>query len=127
MNSLLEHQPVPDTRSVESELIMCNAWDSAGIAHLIRSKCSHGETPAFLFLGKCEAHLLCRHFEQAFGPEAVITLKGNYYMGLEIIEIDCPSFVFAGGRKLSNTLENRVTRQPCWRDAASAYIWQFSL
>lgn len=127
MNALIENNPLPDTRSVASELFMYGSWDSRGISNLVRSKCNHGETPAFLFLGQREATFLSNHLAQAFGPEAVATLKGTYYLGLEVVEIDCPSFVFAGGRKMSRALEDSVTRQPTSRDQIAEQLWQYRL
>lgn len=127
MNAILETNPLPDTRTITSELFMYGTWDSRGIANLIRSKCNHGETPAFLFLGKREATYLSNHLAKAFGPDAVTTLKGNYYMGLEVVELDSPSFVFAGGRKISRHTEISVARHPNGRDQTVEHLLQFRL
>lgn len=118
---------LPDTASIASELPMEGAWDSAAIRELIRSKCTLGETPAFLFLGKSEALLLRGHLEQAFGENSVPTLRGTYYMGLEVIEIDVASFVFVGGRKTARTLQDPIARRPAWRDRTTESLWQLQL
>jgi hypothetical protein len=118
---------LPDTRSVRSELTFADSWDSTAVSGLIRSKCSFGETPAFLFLGRKEATLLQEHLAAAFGPDAVSTLRDSYYMGLEVVEIDCESFVFAGGRKTVRTLQDPIARRPAWRDVETEALWQFRL
>lgn len=127
MNGMLTESPLPDTRTIASELFMYGSWDSQAVSNLVRSKCSYGETPAFLFLGKREARFLSQHLAQAFGPDAVTTLKGTYYLGLEVVEIDCPTFVFAGGRKMSRMTESIVSRQPAWRDQTAEQLWQSRL
>lgn len=106
---------------------MSEKWDTAGVSAAIRSKSDHGETPAFLFLGKREAKLLQGHLAAAFGPESVTTLNGTYYMGLEVVVIDSESFVFAGGRKTSRTLQDPISRRPAWRDRESDGLWQLRL
>ena len=122
------HTPTyPDTRSVRSELTFVDSWDSTAVSGLIRSKCSFGETPAFLFLGRTESTLLREHLAAAFGPEAVSTLHDSYYMGLKVVEIDCESFVFAGGRKAIRTLQDPIARRPAWMDADTETLWQFRL
>lgn len=118
---------VPDTASVQSEADIGDSWNSEAISGLIRSKSDLGETPAFLFLGRKEASLLRGHLAEAFGEEAVATLKDTYYKGLEVVEIDCDSFVFAGGRKTSRTLQDPIARRPAWRDRETAALWQFRL
>ena len=42
-------RPYPDLSSVPSELSFTDAWDGDAVSDLIRSKCDHGEPPAFLF------------------------------------------------------------------------------
>jgi len=122
------HTPVlPDTRSVRSELIFEDSWDSTAVSGLIRSKCSLGEMPAFLFLGRKEIALLREHLAAAFGVEAVTTLHDSYYMGLEVVEIDCDSFVFAAGRKSTRTLQDPIARRPAWRDRDTDALWQLRL
>lgn len=103
---------------------MADIWDGAAVSDLIRSKSDHGETPAFLFLGKSESALLQQHLGEAFGPESVTTLHDTYYMGLEVIVIDCESFVFAGGRKAVRTLQDPISRRPAWRDRDTETLWQ---
>lgn len=122
------HTPnLPDTRSVESELTFSDSWDSTAVSALIRSKSTFGETPAFLFLGRKEAALLRGHLAEVFGNECVSTLRDSYYMGLELVEIDCDTFVMAGGRKTSRILQDPMARRPAWRDHATDTLWQLRL
>lgn len=123
MNDLIHPASIPDTTPVASELILGERWDSAGIAELIRSKSSQGETPAFLFLGKSETTLLREHLAEAFGEEAVATLKACYYQGLEVIPLECQSFVFAGGRKTRRILQDPISRRPAWQDREISGLW----
>jgi len=127
MNNLIHPAPIPDTTPVASELSITGIWDSAGIADLIRSKSSQGETPAFLFLGKAETALLRQHLAEAFGEEAVVTLKASYYQGLEVIPLECESFVFAGGRKTRRILQDPISRRPAWQDREISGLWQMRI
>lgn len=127
MNIEQPQAPLPDTAPVLPELSMADKWDSAAVSALIRSKSDHGETPAFLFLGKKEALLLRQHLGDAFGPESVTTLHDTYYMGLEVIVIDCEAFVFTGGRKAIRTLQDPMSRRPQWRDRDTEALWQFRI
>jgi len=102
---------IPDTATLASEATLDDRWDAAVISQLIRSKSSHGETPAFLFLGRKEAALLRRHLQRAFGAEAVAS----------------PSFVFAGGRKSARILQDPIARRPAWRDREESSLWRFRL
>jgi len=106
---------------------MTDTWDSAAVSALIRSKSDHGETPAFLFLGKKETLLLQQHLGETFGPESVVTLHDTYYMGLDVVAIDCDSFVFTGGRKSIRTLQDPMSRRPQWRDRDTEALWQFRI
>ena len=81
MNTNQELESLPDVATILPELTMAEAWDSAAVSALIRSKSNLGETPAFLFLGKKEALLLQQHLGEAFGAESVTTLHDTYYMG----------------------------------------------
>ncbi|MEI7929415.1 MAG: hypothetical protein WCH40_12760 [Verrucomicrobiales bacterium] len=127
MNNLIHPAPIPDTTPVASELSITGIWDSAGIADLIRSKSSQGETPAFLFLGKAETALLRQHLAEAFGEEAVVTLKASYYQGLEVIPLECESFVFAGGRKTRRILQDPISHRPAWQDREISGLWQMRI
>lgn len=127
MNPIIGTDPNPDFRGVKSELAFERGWDSAAVSRLIRSKSDFSETPACLFLGSLEAGLLQRHLAQAFGPEAVSTLKGTYYMGLEVVVVNRPSFVLAGGRKTVRTLQDPIARRPAWRDAVTEALWSLRL
>lgn len=122
-----QSQPIPGERSLPSELEIKEDWDSAAVRELIRSKSTMGETPSFLFLGRMEAALLRGHLEQAFGEGSVPTLRGTYYMGLEVIEIDVDSFVRIGGRKTVRTLQDPIARRPAWRDGTTESLWQLQL
>ncbi|MBC7979822.1 MAG: hypothetical protein H7Y36_04600, partial [Armatimonadetes bacterium] len=84
-------------------------------------------TPAFLFLGRKEAHLLQLHLAEVFGAESVTTLNDTYYMGLDVVVIDCESFLFAGGRKAIRILQDPISRRPAWRDRETEGLWQFRL
>jgi hypothetical protein len=112
---------------IEPELLLGEAWDAEAVSELIRSKCSHGETPAFLFLGKREAELLRKHLASVFGAEAVSTLKDTYYMGLEVVTIESDSFFFVSGRKRVQTLQDPIARRPAWRDRETEALWQLRL
>jgi hypothetical protein len=118
---------LPDTCTVESELRLAGEWDPAAVCELIRSKCTLGWTPAFLFLGRAEAALLRQHLAEVFGAEAVPVLKGTYYMGLEVIEIDVDSFVRLGGRKVVRILQDPIARRPPWRDRETDSLWQLRI
>ena len=127
MNDLIHPATLPDTNPVASELTFGERWDSAGIAGLIRSKSTQGETPAFLFLGKAETALLRRHLAEAFGEEAVATLRASYYQGLEVIPLECESFVFAGGRKTRRILQDPISRRPAWQDREISGLWKLRI
>ena len=118
---------LPDMTSVASELTITDSWDSAAVSGLIRSKSTLGETPAFLFLGRIEAALLREHLAEVFGAESVSTLHDSYYMGLEVVEIDCESFILVGGRKANRTLQDPISRRPEWRDQATDALWGLRL
>ena len=77
MNIKEYHTPYPDFSSVPSELSFDDIWDGDAISKLIRSKCDHGEAPAFLFLGRKEDQLLMEHLAKTFGEESVVTLHGT--------------------------------------------------
>lgn len=122
--SPIRPDPVPDGTVIAPELDFDASWDAASVAALIRSKTASGETPAFLFLGKREAGLLRDHLAQVFGVESVTTLKDTYYMGLEVVEVTCERFLFAGGRKPVREQNPQLTRghfrgpwerEPMWR------------
>lgn len=116
---------LPDSVSVVSELVLEDFWDADAVAGLIRSKCAYGETPAFLFLGWWEAALLRGHLAEVFGEDAVTTLHDTYYMGLEVVEICCDNFLYAGGRKASRALSDPISRRPAWRERETDTLWQF--
>lgn len=118
---------LPDTGSLEPELSFEGGWDSRAVSDLIRSKSSLNRTPACLFLGRKEAALLRGHLAEAFGSVAVSMLKNSYYMGLEVVEIDCDAFVFVGGRKTIRTLQDPIHARPAWRDAETRSLWSFRL
>jgi len=126
MNDLL-HPAIPDTTPIASEITLGDFWDSAAIAELIRSKSDQGETPAFLFLGKTETALLRDHLAEAFGEEAVATLKASYYRGLEVIPLECESFLFAGGRKVRRILQDPISRRPAWQDREISGLWKLRI
>jgi hypothetical protein len=127
MNIKYHNAPLPDVATVTPELAMTDSWDADAVSNLVRSKSDHGETPAFLFLGRKEALLLQDHLAGVFGAESVTTLNDTYYMGLDVVVIDCDSFVFAGGRKMIRTLQDPIARRPQWRDRETEGLWQFRI
>ena len=127
MNITEQHETYPDISTVPSELSLEDTWDGEAVSELIRSKCDNGATPAFLFLGRKEAALLKEHLAESFGEESVVTLHGTYYMGLDVITIDCESFLTTGGRKAIRTLQDPMSRRPAWRDRDTETLWQFRI
>ena len=125
MNLRSPNSPLLDVATATSELAMGEVWDTAAISELIRSKCDHDETPAFLFLGKKEAELLTDHLAAVFGDAAVVTLRDTYYMGLDVVVIDLDSHFSTGGRKAVRTLQDPISRRPAWRDRDTEAGWQF--
>lgn len=122
MNLKENRTPYPDVVTVPSELSFEDTWDGWAVSELIRSKCAHGESPAFLFLGRKEALLLKQHLAEIWGAESVVTLQGTYYMGLEIVAIDCESFITTGGRKAIRTLQHPLARRHASRDLEMAAL-----
>lgn len=127
MNINNNDPPYADHISVPSELSFEDTWDGEAVSALIRSKCDHGETPAFLFLGRKEAGLLKEHLAEIFGEDSVATLNGTYYKGLDVVTIDCASFLATGGRKAIRTLQDPMARRPAWRDRETDTLWQFRI
>jgi len=125
--NIISHRPYPDVARVPSELALKDTWDTEAVSKLIRSKCDNGESPAFLFLGRKEAELLRGHLAMTFGAESVSTLHDTYYMGLDVITIDCESFISTGGRKAVRTLQDPIARRPVWRDRETEALWQFRI
>jgi len=78
---------------------MDTIWDDRAVAELIRAKSVDAKSPTFLFLGRREATMLHDHLAEVFGEDAVSTLNGTYYMGLNVKTIDCESFFAIGGSK----------------------------
>jgi hypothetical protein len=118
--------PLPDATAT-SELDLGDVWNTAAISDLIRSKCDHDETPAFLFLGKKEAELLTGHLAEVFGDDAVVTLHDTYYMGLDVVVVEAESHVSTGGRKAVRILQDPMARRPAWRDEDTEAKWQFRI
>ena len=127
MNIKLHHAPLPDVATVTPDLTLSETWDAEAVSDLIRSKSDYVEMPAFLFLGRKEALLLQQHLAEVFGAESVTTLNDTYYMGLDVVVIDCDSFLFAGGRKASRRLQDPIARRPAWRNRDSEALWQFRI
>lgn len=126
MNLRSTNNRLPEVTS-ESLLSMGETWDTEAVSELIRSKCDHDETPAFLFLGQKEAGLLTEHLAQVFGEDAVVTLHDTYYMGLDVIVIEDESHISTGGRKAVRTLQDPISRRPAWREADTSAQWQFRI
>ena len=125
--TLDRHATTADLRSVPSELILGDLWDAEAVAGLIRSKSDCGYGPSFLFLGRKETSLLRAHLAEAFGEESVSTLHDTYYQGLEVVSIDCDSFLATAGCKAHRTWQNPIARRPAWRDEATEALWQFRI
>jgi len=126
MNHTINCSPthIPDSLSLASEAVLAETWDSSVLTGLLREKLRSGEAPTFLLLGRREAALLRSHLAAAFGEDSVATLKGTYYMGLEIVEIDFPEFFHTGGQRsslrstgLPSKSSSRSGSDPCpiWR------------
>jgi hypothetical protein len=118
---------IPDSISLASEAVLAETWDSSVLAGILRKKLRSGEAPTCLLLGRREASLLRSHLAAAFGEESVATLKGTYYMGLEVVEIDFPEFLHTGGYKPTlrqSALPGGGNSRPD-RDAGS--IWRMRL
>jgi hypothetical protein len=114
----------PDDTSIPSELFFTDKWDGEAVSELIRTKCDHGETPAFLFLGRHEAGLLKEHLAEIFGDASVIT---PYYKGMNVVTIDCDSFLATSGSKAIRTLTDLTVPRPSWRDCQDEGLWQFRI
>lgn len=127
MNMKTQNRPLPDVATVIPDLTMSDVWDVGAVSGLIRSKSNDVESPAFLFLGRKEALLLQEHLAGVFGAESVTTLNGTYYMGLDVVVIDCDSFLYAGGRKAIRSLHDPISRRPAWRDRETDGLWQLRL
>jgi hypothetical protein len=127
MNLRSPNTRLSDITAPESQLTMSDSWNTEAISDLIRSKCDHDETPAFLFLGQKEAGLLTEHLAQVFGEDAVVTLHDTYYMGLDVIVLETESHISTGGRKAVRTLQDPIARRPAWRDLDTAAQWQFRI
>jgi len=117
--------PTPP-RHGASELHMNRFWNTDAVRELIADKTSAGRKPAFLFLGKCEADLLREDLGAAFGPESVRSLRNLYYMGLEVIELETPSFLRTAGMKRVLGFREDKGRTPVWKDLDSGF-WSFTL
>ena len=127
MHTYLRPTILPDDRTIESELRMDAVWNHEAVAELIRSKSDHGETPAFLFLGRKEAGLLRIYLAEAFRAEAVASLFEPYYLGLAVVEIDSASFLFTAGRKVNRTFQNSIHRRPPRLDREAEALRQFRI
>lgn len=123
----MNNVPSTPSQGVPSELTLHSRWDTAGIRDLITKKTRAGRRPAFLFLGQHEAELLRSHLGAAFGPDSVRSLKNIYYMGLEVIELNTPSFFRTAGMKRVQGFRERVGRQPRWKDITGGSLWQFEV
>ena len=118
---------IPDSVSLGSEAVLAGSWDSGVWAEILRRKWRSGEAPAFLLLGRREASLLRSHLAAAFGEEAVVTLKGTYYMGLEVVEIDFPEFFHTGGIKRPPRLSGLSGGGSARAGMDSGSIWRLQL
>lgn len=127
MNLADREFPYADMISVPSELSFDGNWDGEAVSALIRSKSADGEIPAFLFLGRKEAALLKEHLAEIFGDEAVTTLNRTYYKGLEVVTIDCDSFLATGGSKPLRTLQDPLWPRSAARDIETENLWRLRI
>ena len=118
---------VPDTYSLTSEAVLTDTWQSGVLAEIVRRKSASGEAPTFLLLGRREAALLRSHLAAAFGEDSVVTLKGSYYMGLEVVEIDFPEFFHTGGHKATPRASGLQAHGQSGSDRRSGSIWSLRL
>lgn len=109
------------------DLEIGDVWDSAAVVALIRSKSTPRESPAFVFLGLHEAHLLRAHLGAAFGEDAVASLKDLYYMGLEVVEVEIDRFFRIAGRKTARASQAPGARRAIWRERTSDSLWSLRL
>ena len=116
----------PSQRAV-SELHLGRAWRPDAIRELVKQKTSAGRKPAFLFLGKHEAGLLREHLGTNFGPESVRSLRNLYYQGMEVIELDTPSFLRTAGMKRILNFRSDRGRTPRWKDLSHHSFWSLAL
>ncbi len=119
-------RPYPDTSMVPSELSFADSWDGEAVSELIRSKSENGETPAFLLLGRTEAQLLKQHLAEIFGEESVVNLNGTYYMGLNVVTLDCESFLNTSGRKTNRAFSDLEARRLTRLDLVSQQGFQIA-
>lgn len=110
-----------------SELHFTNRWDTTAVRELIARKTRAGRTPAFLFLGQHEAALLRERIGANFGPDSVRSLKNHYYLGLEVIELDTPTFLRTAGMKRIRSFRAAHGRNPRRADLDHDRFWQFSM
>lgn len=110
-----------------SEANLFDRWNTETIRALINRKTAQGKVPSFLFLGQKESQLLRHHLGTAFGPESVRSLKNLYYMGLEVIEVDTPSYLRTAGMKRVRGLEEALNRMPNHNDLEASSFWRFAL
>jgi len=106
---------------------MSGTWDSSILAEILRRKSASDETPTFLLLGRREAALLRSHLASAFGEDSVVTLKGSYYMGLEVVEIDFPEFFHTGGHRATPRSSGLQSKSNSRSDMDGGSIWSLRL
>lgn len=114
----------PDTHVITPEVTLGDEWDPRAISELIHSKSAPGNRPCFLLLGRKEAGLLRDHLGNIFGPENVPCFKDVYYQELEVIELDCPTFLVIGGRKAVREIRNQGRHRVVTYDESADERWQ---
>lgn len=105
-------------------------WDSDLVANLIAEQSSETKRPAQLFLGVREAGLLKDHLNQVFGYGAAASLKGCYYQGLEVVELQISSYLRVAGEKKMSRLQTQLLRRAERVGSdfdQSASYWSFSI
>jgi hypothetical protein len=125
INTTEYRRPYPDTSTVPSELSFTDVWDGSAISEHIRSKSEGDETPAFLFLGRKEAVLLKKYLAEVFGEDSVTNLNGTYYLGLDVVTVNCETFLATGGRKSNNSFQDMGSRRSTWHSLDAEGYLQF--
>ncbi|NNC89347.1 MAG: hypothetical protein HKN82_12880 [Akkermansiaceae bacterium] len=74
-------------------------WDAIAVRDLLRQAELAGRNPTRLLLGKREARAYHEYFAAQFGEEGRASVRDNYYLGLEVVELDVASELMVEGTK----------------------------
>ena len=97
-----------------SEEAATPAWDPVAVRDLIRQAELEGRHPSRLLLGQKESNAYHNHLATEFGEEALDTVRDNYYLGLEVVELDVPTKLEAVGDKPHHAWEGDLP--PLWKE-----------